>query len=107
MPGKPFATCVYDTCVVDSDCGAKSMCECGTSASDGHSCMPGNCAVDSDCAGNGFCSPSRSTCGNGVAGYFCHTATDECVDDADCAVGSCVWNASIGHWWCATNHCVH
>lgn len=104
----PYAACIYDACVVDSDCGPKSACDCGTSPSDGHQCMGGNCAVDSDCGANSFCSPSMGSCGNyrGVVGNFCHTPTDECVDDADCAGGYCAWKEEVGHWQCSTSQCM-
>ncbi len=104
----PHAACVYDACVVDSDCGAKSACDCGTSARDGHECMSGNCAVDSDCGANGFCSPSMGSCGNyhGIVGNFCHTPADECLDDVDCAGGYCAWKEEVGHWQCSTSQCM-
>jgi hypothetical protein len=108
---RPAPRCVYDACVVDSDCGAKSACDCGTAVNDGHACMEGNCAVDADCGEGGFCSPSMGSCGNyrGVVGNFCHTAKDECVNDGDCSSepgAYCAWKEEVGHWQCSTSQCM-
>jgi hypothetical protein len=54
--------------------------------------------VDSDCGPGGYCSPSMETCystnpeaevegrnrGNPNP-YYCHTASDLCINDSDCA----------------------
>ncbi len=80
--------CTYDTCVHDGDCMQGQTCGCHGSPytyDHGNTCVPGNCRVDSDCGPNGYCSPSYDTsqCG-GLAGYWCHTASDQCIDDTDC-----------------------
>ena len=86
------------------------MCACqGTPYSTrANVCRPGNCRVDADCGPSGSCSPSQSTsgCGGDLDGYFCHTAADECIDDADCVTESgmpqfCAHDKPSGHWKCA------
>jgi hypothetical protein len=81
-------TCTYDTCFADSDC-ASTVCDCRGAATHGggqNGCFGlGNCRLDSDCSGPvPYCSPSFCTEPHGGAGFFCHTATDECTDDSDC-----------------------
>jgi hypothetical protein len=100
--------CTYDTCVHDTDCMAGDLCVCHGSAytgGDGNTCMMGNCRVDSDCGAKGYCSPSHGTSGcGGVTGYYCHTATDQCVDDTDCQGGQgpevCAWSTASSRWQC-------
>lgn len=110
------ATCSYDTCVDDSTCGGK-VCECRTTATmastaTNHCLQEGNCRTDSDCGTGGACSPSFGSCGNyfGVIAYYCHTAKDSCVDDADCAATGanayCAYNTAAGLWQCSTAQCV-
>jgi hypothetical protein len=41
-----------------------------------------------------------------VAGYFCHTCNDECLNDSDCnggTVGYCAYKVSAAHWVCGYN----
>ena len=117
-------TCTYDTCTTDADCTQSGgPCECrpaaqsngqgivapATSAS--NICLIGNCRVDANCGAGGYCSPSFGSCGNyaGVVGYYCHTAKDKCVDDADCAAqgaGDCRYDQTTSAWACATSQCV-
>jgi hypothetical protein len=100
-------SCTYDTCIHDTDCVTGQTCACHDSAymGGGNACTPGNCRVDGDCGAGGYCSPSYNTmsCG-GLAGYYCHTATDACLDDGDCSATSsyavCTYVASAGHWQC-------
>ena len=112
--------CTYDSCFEDSDCkaaatGEPQLCACeGGFRSDNNVCLPGNCRVDADCGASGYCSPSLGSCGNytKTVGYFCHTAQDECIDDADCTAagtfgpGYCAFMPEIGHWKCSTAQCV-
>jgi hypothetical protein len=107
-PDGPIAGChcAYDTCTVDTDCPTDQLCVCHGSAYDtgaGNTCMAGNCRVDSDCGADGYCSPSpNGGCGY-VGGYYCHTASDTCVDDTQCneaGGGSCVWSSPAAHWEC-------
>jgi hypothetical protein len=88
-PGGPAGCyCSYDMCVQDADCPGGQTCACHGSPYNnfGNTCVPGNCHVDSDCGASGYCSdtaPAGGYCGN-VAGYYCHTPNDLCVDDSDC-----------------------
>jgi hypothetical protein len=99
----------YDECQSDSDCGMGMLCVCHDSvyaAGAGNTCMAGDCRVDADCGPGGYCSPVHgidTNCGN-VAGYYCHTSRDECIDDSDCG-GSpldsvCAWSAVDARWEC-------
>lgn len=107
-------SCSYDTCYSDSACTSGGPCACeGGSGYAGNTCLPGNCQTDADCGANGYCSPTLGGCGNygGVIGYFCHTAADKCVDDADCAsptqgLGYCMYSPEVGHWSCGYGQCV-
>ncbi len=119
LGGGAFAhacSCTYDACSHDTDCSAGQACACHGSPYTGDSdntCVPGNCRVDADCGQGGYCSPSSTTvaCGGfSVAGYYCHTSADTCVDDADCTLSSCgtspgaptcLYSSSAGHWACA------
>jgi hypothetical protein len=105
--------CRYDACRTDADCAAGTDCACdaqrGGAGSSGNPtvCVPSDCRTDADC-GSRYCSPSvPGSCG-GNSGWFCHTAADECGNDADCATttvgmrGACIHSAEIGHWVCMT-----
>lgn len=102
--------CSYDECFEDSGCDG--VCECGgESVASVNHCVIGNCAVDADCE-NGYCSPSFGSCGDyfGVVAYYCHTAKDECLDDAECTGtefgdGYCAFDPSVGKWACSYSHC--
>jgi hypothetical protein len=72
----------------------------------GNTCVQGNCRVDSDC-GPGYCSPSVDSNGcTGLVGYYCHTPSDECIDDADCSMKNgpmgCMYSTAQGRWTCQT-----
>ncbi len=98
--------CVSDGCMSDADCQGNGPCQCNRT---GNYCAAGNCKVDADCA-SGFCSPSAAdeghACGGRDAGFFCRTANDDCVEDADCKqVGDgadCVFSNKAGKWTCVT-----
>jgi len=109
--------CTYDHCFSDSDCPplgpGPGVCDCRetlghgpdtvSQASPNYCLYTNNCRVDSDCTSTGlpFCSPSADPqCGSFV-GFFCHTTSDECVDDADCGLGICAWQPDKKHWACA------
>jgi hypothetical protein len=71
--------------------------------------VAGNCRVDADCGAGGYCSPSSLTftCGDGLAGYYCHTKADLCIDDSDCtvmptiaAIPGCVYSTTDSRWEC-------
>jgi hypothetical protein len=79
--------CSYDECFTDSDCGSGATCLCRSSAADNSAnvCVHGgNCLVDSDCGPGNYCSPSVGENCLLPSPYFCHTATDTCIDDSDC-----------------------
>jgi hypothetical protein len=115
--------CSYDQCLTDSDCPSGAPCVCRTSASDNSAnvCDPGgNCVLDSDCGSGGYCSPSGGACADfgfaGGQGYYCHTASDTCINDADCSVvldagggcpvlQSCAYDTQAQHWACIAEHC--
>ncbi len=112
------ASCTYDQCAHDADCGAGSVCDCrNTAQSSANVCFHGSCVVDADCPGRGWCSPSATTvwanCMTGLdptsVGYFCHAAGDECTNDADCAAASsgakCIFSVSKAHWVCFSPVC--
>jgi hypothetical protein len=104
--------CSYDACVSDGDCAAGTACVCREGRWDTNTiCGASSCRVDADCEGGFTCSPSRGQCGFvGNVGYFCHTAEDTCVDDADCPNDGgpatqtyCMWNGK--RWGCYTSNC--
>jgi hypothetical protein len=112
------AACTYDQCTRDTDCGGASVCDCRNVAqSSANVCFHGDCVVDADCPGRGWCSPSLTTLGSncqvglapGSVGYFCHTAADECTNDADCAGTSsltrCAFSVVKAHWACFSPNC--
>jgi hypothetical protein len=110
-PTTCITNCSYDSCSADSDCGVHVPCHCRTSPTDFSNswCVSGsNCAIDSDCGPGGYCSPSLvgilGGCTGCGTGYFCHTASDRCVDDADCTSRNsttCAYNVPSGSWTCA------
>ena len=125
--------CSYDECFTDSNCGARTPCLCRSSSTDNSANMcdiGGNCAVDSDCGPGGYCSPSMETCystnpeaeveGRNYGGpnpYYCHTASDLCINDSDCApvdAGTvanpltytpCAYNVQNTRWECTQFTC--
>ena len=126
--------CSYDECFSDSGCGAKTLCLCRSSSTDNSAnvCdVGGNCAVDSDCGQGGYCSPSMEACPSaapeievqdnyaGPNPYYCHTASDLCINDSDCAprdAGTnttsscpqytpCAYNAQNKRWECTQLSC--
>ncbi len=102
--------CTSDTCNQDTDCPTGSTCACHGSFAmfgNGNTCLPSNCRVDSDCGANGYCSPTPSGGCGLAAGYYCHTAMDECVDSSDCPTSSpnistCIWGATQARWVCTS-----
>jgi hypothetical protein len=110
--GRGGNACSYDECLNDSHCPSGGPCLCRSSPADNvpNACAPpGNCKVDSDCGSGGYCSPSPSPsaqeCG-GVSPYsgpfYCHTASDACIDHGDCGSGAfCVYAPQTRHWACS------
>jgi hypothetical protein len=110
--------CSYDECAADADCGTATACECRNPASyQANVCVHGDCRLDADCGVGGYCSPSAVTldpdCALGVSpgsiGYFCHTAGDTCVDDADCGSmtgeAHCIFGVDAMRWACMDTPC--
>ena len=67
------------------------------------------CKSDAECAGGGYCSPSvdPDKTNYGITGWWCHTAADSCIDDADCAtdggpVAKCAYDPGNTHWSCSS-----
>lgn len=109
MGGAIYCRCTSDACAGDSSCPTGQTCACHGApytGGDGNACVPGNCRVDADCGPGGYCSPSYQVQGcGGLAGYYCHTPTDTCVDDSDCATSTsgpqvCAYSTTAGHWKC-------
>jgi hypothetical protein len=108
-PPIPENQCTYDECFTDSNCPSGTPCICRSSPTDNTAnvCVTGgNCVVDSDCASGGYCSPSPllNTCDD-PGPYYCHTASDTCIDDSDCFVDGgpaffCAYEPSARHWAC-------
>jgi hypothetical protein len=104
--------CTYDECLDDTGCGQGVPCVCRTSASDTtpNTCLTGSsCTVDGDCGPGGYCSPSTDC---GTSTYHCHTRSDTCIDDVDCAASSatpvCLFDESAARWQCtAQPSCPH
>jgi hypothetical protein len=125
-PGKAGSPrlCTSDACSTDADCGSGALCECGIDALEEpygggrfpNTCLPSNCQTDADCGAGGYCSPSfDAMCGpfDGVVGYYCHRAADqctkdECTNDADCrgvGPGYCEWRPDAAKWACSYAVC--
>jgi hypothetical protein len=111
--------CSYDTCTTDADCAQLGgPCQCRPEAQTAgqgiaapmttatNFCLGGNCRVDADCGPGGYCSPSFGSCGafGGVVGYYCHTAHDKCIDDADCSI-DCRFDPMTNVWACGMSAC--
>jgi len=108
--------CSYDQCFTDSDCPSGTPCLCRSSASDNSAnvCVPkGNCVLDSDCGPHGYCSPSQGC--YGPPSYYCHTASDTCINDVDCApadagtgcpvIATCSYGPQAQRWACTQQVC--
>lgn len=101
--GGHLNSCSYDECFSDSACGSR-VCSCREAPSAPNFCADANCKVDADCGAGGYCSPSVAfdRINVGIAGYWCHTSTDACTDDADCANAKCAYDPGTAHWMCST-----
>ena len=119
--------CSYDECFTDSNCGSKIPCLCRSSSADNSAnvCnVAGNCAVDSDCGPCGYCSPSAQILSGqppnvcwGSSPYYCHTTSDLCLNDSDCALPdaglttpfpppyTCAYNPEDNRWECTKAVC--
>jgi hypothetical protein len=36
----------------------------------------------------------------GVAGFYCHTPNDRCMNDSDCPTNDCGYDSAVGYWSC-------
>jgi len=109
--------CSYDACFTDSDCsGAPCVCRASAADNNANVCAPGgNCALDSDCGSGGYCSPSQACPFYGPPVYYCHTASDACINDVDCPIVGpggacevpqvCVYDPQAQHWACSQQAC--
>jgi hypothetical protein len=110
MSSGPTRYCVPDACQSDAACGAGRLCACpGEADRFVRSCVAAGCRVDGDCA-TGFCSPSPNGCSGQLAGWYCHTADDECHNDSDCpgsggGTGQCYDEPDRSRWLCSPRHC--
>jgi hypothetical protein len=105
--------CTYDTCQHDTDCKPSQTCACHTTTyvgPAGNACVQGDCRVDGDCGPGGYCSPSVNpmSCGS-LGGYYCHTPSDQCTNDADCpknpsmpSLPACVYIPATKRWECVS-----
>jgi hypothetical protein len=102
--------CSYDECFADIDCSGGGPCDCRSGrVAAANVCSAGNCRVDADCGGGGYCSPSRPRClypgvETATVGWFCRTAKDTCLEDADCKKPNteqeCRYDGAAGFWRC-------
>jgi len=98
-------SCTYDQCATDSDCDAGKICYC-TASTSARCLSVGNCQTDADCGNHpySFCSPSMGwDCGGyrPIDGFHCHTASDNCMDNADCTgTDYCNFDAYEARWKC-------
>jgi hypothetical protein len=100
----PPHTC-YSGCATDADCGPDAVCLCNAPASPtGGACRPASCKVDKDCP-SGLCANVRPICG--ADGFSCVTSHDECLSDADCAVGKCTNRTCGSGYACGRPFLVH
>jgi hypothetical protein len=103
----PNVCATASNCRVDADCGAAGF------------CSPSLVNNPCQCFSESFCAPGSSGCtatgvdgatkqvrcscgGNCGHGYFCHTPTDSCLDDSDCAGGICTFDLNSQVWLCAS-----
>ena len=109
MGGAQTNSCSYDGCFLDSECSG-NVCTCREAGgSSANHCSTGNCRIDAECAGGGYCSPSvdPDKTNYGITGWWCHTAADSCIDDADCAtdggpIAKCAYDPGNTHWSCSS-----
>lgn len=108
--GRIGAFCSYDLCFRDSDCAADEACLCDGSGlgGGGNACVHAGCRTNNDCGPGLACSPTFGSCGHytGFIGFECHTASDECTEDAECGAGYCAFDPALGRWACSISECV-
>lgn len=111
--GATKTTCVYDECLMDSDCPGTAICECGAGESEINSCVPSDCRVDADCDPGRYCAAGFELCCasscHGVHRFHCTSLVDLCVPDVtsssdrQCPQGEELTSCSFyrGRWQCA------
>jgi hypothetical protein len=118
VPPSSDATAPAPSCSRDDDCTTGFACACDLRCDPARAfapasvCVPAGCRTDADCGPGGFCSlsfvPASGSCSgtlNGaVTGTFCHTPSDECTNDSDCAENApfnlCLYGL-VQHWICS------
>lgn len=93
--------CAADACTTNAQCPGVAVCECSTTA---NYCVADGCHVDADCGHGGYCSPSGcSSSAANDAPHYCHTTSDECLEDSECAgAGVCRYQSASKTWRCTT-----
>lgn len=103
--GAAICFCTYDTCMHDTDCPSGQTCACHGDPlhPESNQCVDGNCRTDADCGTGLYCSPTIAGCG-ALGGYYCHTASDTCLDDSDCTssgrLQGCQYSSTAHRWEC-------
>ena len=97
-------------CRVDADCGPGGFCSPSLVGSPCQCISEIFCQADSgsSCSvtENGVTKSTACSCdGNCGHGYFCHTSKDSCVDDNDCAGGTCNFDLTSQRWMCTGEIC--
>jgi Cys-rich repeat protein len=104
-------SCSLDQCLTDSDCPTGEACGCSAAFHGNgyylNECVPAQCRTNADCGAGFACSPSNAGYCSSLAGFYCHSAADTCVADADCCprtfpAPQCVYQPALGHFACQT-----
>jgi hypothetical protein len=128
FPACSYDTCsTDDDCPDHEPCSCRDS---ATALLPNHCLTEGNCRIDADCGTGGYCSPSlleglcvctsvdycavvdptntctttgSCSCGDSCGhDYYCHTPSDECLNDSDCEDGArCGFDLAHRHWICA------
>jgi hypothetical protein len=105
----PYGACGYPAditavcdcnygCMTDADCGPGRVCMCAP-VDEGTLCIEAECQTDADCDPGYRCALSPGALWYGQrASQHCHSAADECLGDADCTDGLCLWHDE--RWEC-------
>ena len=98
----------YAPCATDADCGADEVCFCASrrdatqaahTIAHINTCLPSECDGPEDCDGRD-CGVALDAC-RGAASQRCHTALDDCDDDADCGnAEQCTYAEAEARWTC-------
>ena len=92
-------------CRVDSDCGDGEAGYCSPSQVSNF-CVCPSTALCGDAGASCYAGAQQVSCACGDScghSYFCHTKSDSCLDDSDCAAGqTCNYDTVDARWDCAT-----